>query len=142
MSAMHEYDDNVSPAQVGHNQQEEPDPGTLRNFSMFLQNLEDGELHHELTRDIENIIETLSNHVLDHGGKPKAKISLGIEVTLDGGELRILPTKTLKLPTAPRRTTTMWANKRNQATLANPKQQRMFNHGVRDDAPVRTISDE
>jgi len=120
----------------------EPDPGTLRTFALFVQNLEDGELHHELTEDLTSIVETLSNFVIDHGGKPKAKLDLSIEVQLDGGELRVIPKKTLKLPQGPRRTTTFWANKRNQMTTANPKQQRMFAQGVRDDGTVRTISDE
>lgn len=120
----------------------EPDPGTLRTFSLFLQNLEDGELHHELTDGLDDIIAGLSNYVLDHGGKPKATIDLKIEIQLDGGELRVIPKLAMKKPTPPRRTTTMWATAKNKPTLANPKQQRMFAHGVRDDDRIRTIRDE
>lgn len=136
MSAIEDTQDD-SPIQ---HTEPEPDPGTLRNFSQFLQNVEDGQLHHELTEHLEDIIAALGNYVIDHGGKPKAEIDLKVSIALEDGELRITPALKVKKPLAPRRTTTMWANARNQPTLANPKQTRMFARGLRDDSgPARTV---
>lgn len=102
----------------------------LNNFTQFLQGLEDGDVHAELTRLLPEIAAGLTNHMVEFGGKPKAKISIGFEIKLDGGVFEITATVDHKMPRTPRGKTVLWTDGQNRFTTANPKQMQMFGRPV------------
>lgn len=109
-------------------------------FSQFLTMLEDGELHGDLTEELRVINTALNQHVMDHGGTPKATLTLKINITLSGGVFEIKAAKATKLPEEPRGRTVAWGTPNNHFTAANPKQMQMF--GVRDVTPAPTEARE
>jgi hypothetical protein len=46
--------------------------GELKSFGTLIQSLEEGQLHSDLTDQITEITKALQNHVINHGGSPKA----------------------------------------------------------------------
>ncbi|PLX36974.1 MAG: hypothetical protein C0605_07855 [Hyphomicrobiales bacterium] len=99
-------------------------------FGQFLQMLEDGELHEDLSNKLLQINETLNQHFQDYGGKPKAQLDLSIKFSLERGAFTIEPSFKTKLPEAPRGKTVAWSTKDHRFTPANPAQLNMF--GVRE----------
>jgi len=115
----------------------------LNNFSQFLQGLEDGDVHAELTKLLPEISAGLTNHMAEFGGKPKAKIKIGIDIKLDGGVFEITASVDHAMPKTPRGKTVLWTDGQNRFTTANPKQMQMFARPVAIDhapADVRTVS--
>lgn len=116
---------------------------TAFTFGQFLQLLEDGEFHGELSDALQEINAKLSQHVLAYGGKPKGKLTITVDFTLDKGVFEITGDYTVKLPKAPRGKTVAWSTAENRFTPQNPKQMQLF--GVRDvtpaaeAAPVRNV---
>jgi len=108
---------------------------TMNNFSHFLQSLEDGDVHRELTEILPKIAAALSNHMVEFGGKPKAKISLAVDIKLDGGVFEITASLDHKLPKPPRGKTVLWTDGQNRFTAANPRQMQMFGRPVVIDQP-------
>ena len=118
------------------------DPYTFRTFAELLQFLEDGQLHQDLTDRTKEISETLTNHVLNHGGNPAAEIDLKIKFKSEKGVVTITPSFKTKLPDEPRRPAMVWQTT-DGFSPQNPKQMHMF-EGPRTvpqgSADVRTIS--
>ncbi|MDJ0685370.1 MAG: hypothetical protein QNJ84_11765 [Alphaproteobacteria bacterium] len=108
-------------------------------FAQFLQLLEDGDLHGELSDALKQINAALNQHVLDYGGKPKGKLTVAIDFTLDGGVFDIRADYTVKTQKPPRHKTMAWSTDKNHFTGHNPKQMHMF--GVRDVTPVDAEDD-
>lgn len=99
-------------------------------FAQFIQMLEDGDYHAELTTALQNINGALSDHALSFGGKPKGKLTLSVDFTLDNGVFEINADFNTKLPKAPRSRTVAWATQDNRFSPQNPRQMQLF--GVRD----------
>ena len=99
-------------------------------FGQFLQMLEDGELHEDLSNKLLKINETMNQHFQDFGGKPKAQLDLCIKFSLEKGTFTIEPSFKTKLPLPPRGKTVAWSTKDHRFTPANPAQLNMF--GVRE----------
>lgn len=111
-----------------------PVEGEIRNFGMFVATLEDGDLHEHLTKELERVNHALSEHVIEHGGKPSATLTLTIKVTLDDGVFVVRPAVKTALPESPRRKTHLWGSDGGRFARNNPRQQDMF-AGPR---PIRT----
>ncbi len=105
----------------------------VHTFAQFLQLMEDGELHGELSDHLQQINAALSQHVIDYGGKAKGKLTLTVNFTLNKGVFEITGGYTVKLPDKPRGQTVVWATPDNRFTPHNPRQMAMF--GVRDVTP-------
>lgn len=73
-----------------------------RMFSHFIQMLQDGEFHAELSDELREISAELSNHVLSYGGSPKATLTIKIDFQLKEGVFEISPDFTVKKPKAKR----------------------------------------
>lgn len=115
---------------------------TMNNFSQFLQSLEDGDIHRELSELLPKIAAELTNHMIEFGGKPKGKLSLSVDFKLDGGVFEITAKLDHTLPKPPRGKTVLWTDGKNRFTAANPKQMQMFGRGpvVIDQGPQPTRS--
>lgn len=67
--------------------------GELKSFGTLLQSLEEGQLHSDLTDKITEITKALQNHVINHGGSPKAALSLKLKFGLKGGANYLIPVR-------------------------------------------------
>ena len=108
-----------------------PMPGAAITFEALLRMLEDGQFHGDLTQEMRRINQTLSQHVIDHGGKAKASLSISLDFVLGGqGEgFTITAGFKTKLPDEPRSKTFAWSTPDGYFTPNNPKQMNLF--GVR-----------
>ena len=96
------------------------------SFSTFVAAHEEGNLHHELSNDVREIIATLNNFVREHGGNPKASLTLSFDFKLEGGVIEVVAAKKMKLPEEPRARQIYWTTADNRLTARNPKQTDMF----------------
>ena len=101
---------------------------TVTSFGQFIQMLEDGTLHGDLTQALEDIAASLNDRAMMEGPKrkQKGKLSLTIDFSLEGGIFEIDAKHTVKLPQEPRGKSIMWSNSSNQFTPQNPRQINMF----------------
>lgn len=108
----------------------------LSTFSQFLGAVEDGELHQEMTQQLRDVIAELHQH----GGKPKAALTLSLEFQLDGGVIEVKADTKVKLPKGGRAKSIFWATPDNNLTRRNPRQAEL--PGIRDvtsDARMRSV---
>ncbi len=97
-----------------------------KTFTGLLACLEDGALAVELTRRYEQAITALSNHVLEHGGEPKAKLTLTLSFCARKGQVEIDAAVTDSTPKPPRLSTTLYAAPDGGLTPFNPRQMHLF----------------
>lgn len=105
---------------------QESEHGACHTFGQFLQVIEDGQLHGDLSEALQKISAELSNYQMEHGGTPKATLTLKIDFKLDRGVFEITPKVDTKLPASPRGKSVLWSTPSNLFTPANPKQMSMF----------------
>lgn len=117
----------------------QPAAPAARTFDSFLRMLEDGTLNADLSDQLRIINEDLNQHAMSYGNKPKAKLTVEIDFTLDGGIFDIRSRFKTKLPEAPRGKTIAWGTERHDFTPNNPKQGQLF--GVRDGAGAGPVRD-
>ena len=116
---------------------------TAFTLGQFLQLLEDGDFQAEVSDALREINGKLSQHVIDYGGTPKARLTVTVDFILDKGVFEIAADYAVKLPKAPRGKTVAWSTPENRFTPQNPRQMQMF--GVREvadpaeSAPVRNV---
>lgn len=115
--------------------------GACHTFSQFIALLEGGTLHDELTTTLRDIAAGLSNHVLEHGGAPKGRLTLSLDFKLEKGVFEIDAKVDTKMPRSPRGRSIMWATPSNFLTPFNPKQLRLFDglKAVDRDGEVRSV---
>ena len=111
------------------------DPNEIMSFATFLQNLQDGGLHAELSTELANAVAEMNNARLDGQAKPKVKIVVTVDMTLDGQTVDVNADYSVKMPRTTRERSVFWTTPRNTLTRSNPKQH---------DLPFgpRTIHDE
>lgn len=103
---------------------------TATTFAQFVQMMEDGELHAELSNALHKINADLNQHLIDFGGKPKGKLSININFVLEKGVFEISGDYDVKLPKPPRGKTVAWSTPDHRFTPQNPRQMQLF--GVRE----------
>jgi hypothetical protein len=101
-----------------------------RSFSSFLQMLEDGQFHSELSDSLQELNANMNNHVLNYGQKAKGKISITIEFVLEKGVFDIVADFKSTPPKTKRARSIAWSTPNNNFTPENPRQMNLF--GVRD----------
>ena len=95
------------------------------SFNTLVSTLEEGQLHADLTRQLQEIVATLNNQVMEHGGSPTAALGLALTFKLENGAIDIHAEIKAKLPKEPRPRTICWTTPDNQLTRKNPKQQEL-----------------
>lgn len=120
----------------------EQPPEQPRSFSQFLQQLEEGTFHAEVSDKLQTIAAKLNEHVQTYGGTAKGKLTIAINFVLEKGVFEITADATSKLPAPKRMRSIFWTTNGNNFTPSNPKQMQLFS--VRDvTAPdaqeVRTV---
>ncbi len=102
-----------------------------RSFARFLQILEDGQLHEDLSAETQKMAETLNQHVQDFGGSPKGTLTITMDFKLKEGVFDISTKFKSKYPEQPRPRTIMWSDDGNRFVPENPRQSDMFGGGIR-----------
>ena len=117
------------------------DTVVFRQFSQFLQSIEDGQFHQDISDAMNKINTALTEHVIEYGGKPGASLSIRLKFKAEKGVVSITPEFDVTLPKAPRGSATMWQTAEG-FTPFNPKQMEMFNgkpRAVEDGSDVKSI---
>ncbi|MDR3438985.1 hypothetical protein [Telmatospirillum sp.] len=100
-------------------------PHDIRAFSTLVSQLEDGQLHADLTTQIQDLVATLQDHAHEHGGKPAGKITLTIDMKYADGVFDVQADYKITAPKTARRRTVLWATPDNNLSRANPHQQEL-----------------
>lgn len=98
------------------------DPNEIYNFSQLIANHEDGLLNTDLSHQVRDIIAALNQHVIDHGGKPSATLSIKLNFKLDSNSIEVTASTGSNLPKEVRGKTIYWSTSGNVLTRQNPRQ--------------------
>lgn len=79
----------------------------IKNFNTLLGSLEDGQLNHDLSEELENAVRDLQDAV-DRGVKRKVSVSVTIELNADRGVIEVSGGYKVKIPAKVRRRTLMF----------------------------------
>lgn len=94
------------------------------NFSSVLVSLERGQLHHDATLALRDLVATLSEAGATRG-KAKGKLVITLDLDLKDDVISIVGKLEAKGPKLSRPQSVFWATPENNLTLRNPKQQEM-----------------
>ncbi len=120
--------------------EQRPDPGEILSFSSFVQNLDDGGLHHDLTDALTEVVAALNDARAAGDGKPKASMAIKLSFALDGQTIDVTGDFTTKLPKVKRERSVFWTTAKNRLSRSNPKQQALpFKSVDRTDDEVRAV---
>lgn len=101
-------------------------PEQPRAFAQFIQEVEEGALHADLSDLLSKIVAELQDVARDRGGKPKAKLTIDFDITLDDGVFMVIGDVRHKLPKEVRQRSIFWATPGNNLSRSNPKQHELF----------------
>ena len=113
---------------------------TVRSFSQFLGALEDGRLHADLTKALDDAIGAIMEAANERGGKPKAGIKLDLSLKLDDGLVEVTGEIKTTLPKADRGRSIFWTTPERNLSRSNPKQVDMFRDVNRASDEPRIVS--
>lgn len=101
-----------------------------RSFTLFLQEVEDGRLHGDLSEALRDLVAQLHDA---SGQRGKSSGTLGVTFTLklDGGVIEVAADYKVKAPKLARGRSVFWATPENNLTRRNPAQP---------DLPLRDVS--
>lgn len=116
-----------------------PENAVIPSFADFLATLEGGALENELTGRLRELSEAMQVIYAEHGGQPKGRIDLSFEFELKGGMVHVAPALKVKLPSAPRESTSFFVTADHQLTRSNPKQPDMFRDVNADKGTVKKL---
>lgn len=92
------------------------------SFLAMFGSLEDGALDSDLTDDLVELVHNMRAFALATGAKPKAKMTLTLEIKLDGGIFEVVPSYTVKPPKKPRSRSIYYPTRDNGLSTRNPAQ--------------------
>lgn len=92
------------------------------SFLAVLKSLEDGSLESDLTEDLVQLVHDMRAQGLATGGKQKGKITVTLEVRLDGGIFEIVPGYKITPPKKPRSRSIYYPTKDNGLSTQNAAQ--------------------
>ncbi|MEA3246272.1 MAG: hypothetical protein U9Q74_08970 [Gemmatimonadota bacterium] len=92
------------------------------SFLAMFGSLEDGALDSDLTDDLVQLVHDMRAFALATGAKPRAKMTLSLEIKLDGGIFEVIPSYTVKPPKKPRSRSIFYATKSGGLSANNPSQ--------------------
>jgi hypothetical protein len=104
-----------------------------KTFTQFLGAVEDGKLHHDLTEGVAELVTALRDTADAVGGKPKGKLTLTLDFTLDRDTMEITGDLQVKKPKIQRGRSIFWTMPGGGLSRMNPKQRELFQPVERDD---------
>lgn len=124
---------------MNHSQQQsQRDPAATHSFSSFLSVVQDGQLHADLTRELQDLIGDLQNAYLNQGGTPKGELTIKFGFKLEDGVTEVTGNFSVTGPKPVRGKTIFWVTPDNILTQRNPKQSDMF-RDVNRGGEMRTV---
>ena len=102
-----------------------PLSGEILSFSQFVQNLDEGGLHHDLTTGLVEVVAALNDARQAGTEKPVAAMTIKLAFKLDGQTIDVIGDFTTKLPKVKRERSTFWTTSANRLSRNNPKQQNL-----------------
>ena len=102
-----------------------PDNFEIHNFSQLIAQHEDGALNADLSNKLRDIIASLNQQFIDHGGKPTASLTVKLGFKLDSHCVEVTVNATESLPKEARGKTIYWSTSGNMLTRSNPRQQEL-----------------
>jgi hypothetical protein len=93
-----------------------------RSFSTLIGDLEEGQLHGDLTRAVQEIVAELHNARIESGGEPKASLGVVLNFAFDGDTITVTGTVKTTLPKRRRMRSVFYATEENHLTRRNPRQ--------------------
>jgi len=100
----------------------EHDPTVPRTFGQFVSSLEDGRLDASLADALRDLVADLHERAVNSGGKANGKISLSIDLKMEGGIVEAAADFSVKAPKLKRGRSIFWATPENNLTRRNPSQ--------------------
>lgn len=111
----------------------------LRSFALYLQELADGELHHDLTEEMRKLVVAMRDSALANGGKASGALTLKIGVKIDRGAFITTPDVSVKHPKRPAYAMSVhWALPDGTLSRQDPRQQSFALRDV-NQPEVRTV---
>jgi len=103
----------------------DPEEKSLRSFTQFMTSLNYGKTHDELTDKVQEIVADLSEYRGDFGGKPKAKLIITLDFSLDDHLVEVSPTIKTKLPDRPKGKSMYFVTPENRLSREDPRQHKL-----------------
>jgi len=101
-------------------------PGTIHTFGHLISMAEDGRLHDDLSRQLNELISTLADHNRANRGKANGSLALTLKFSLDENNVEMKAEVKVTEPKQERTRTFMWAGPTKRLTGRNPNQRDMF----------------
>ena len=115
--------------------------GTQRSFSQFLAEIEDGQLHHELTEALGDLVRVLMEHRPAKGtGRVKGTLNLSLTLTVDRNVCEVAGDFKVAKPRAPRGRSIFWPTDDGRLSRYDPRQQTMHFRDVNDAKTPKEIN--
>lgn len=103
-----------------------------RSFGQFVAEAEDGQLHADLSRELEAIVAALDERIRAGASKAKGTLTLTLSFTLDNHDVcEVDAALKTKLPQAERARSIFWVTPENHLSRFNPRQQSLPLHDVK-----------
>jgi hypothetical protein len=97
-----------------------------RGFAVLLQEVEDGELHTDLSTQVQALVKSLTEHAYFYNAAAKGKIALTLNLKCDErGVVEITSEVKTTEPKRRRAKSTFWATDGNNLSPNNPKQTKL-----------------
>lgn len=120
-------------------QQPQRDPSQMNSFQQFVGQVEDGQLHADLTQAMNRLVADMQNHLINVGGTPKGKIAITFDFKLEGGVIEVAGNYSVTAPKRVGGRSIFWVTPDNNLTGRNPKQMDMLRDVGGAAQPMRAV---
>ena len=110
----------------------EPKPVT---FTDFLRTVQDGAFEEELAERLADLVKDMREAATVAGGKPKARLTITLDLKLEGGVFEVVPDATVKVPKRARLRSIMYEGTGGMLVPNNPRQ-----YALALEAPPRDVT--
>lgn len=98
------------------------DPAAMRGFGQFVAEMEDGDLHADLTARMQALIEAMREDAAARGGKSAGTMTVAFAFSMDGAEVEAKAEIAVKMPKPKRGRSIFWTTDDGHLTRRNPRQ--------------------
>jgi hypothetical protein len=119
-----------------------PQPFAFRTFGQLLQAVENGQLHGDLSTELQDLCAELQDAAGGGGTATKGSVSLTLAFKFDPktGFFEVAGDYKVTKPKTTRGRSIMWATADNYFTIDNPRQQQLFPRDVNETSrPIRSV---
>lgn len=96
-----------------------------RGFAVMLQQVHDGELHGELSTELQKLVSKLGDHSTKFQKPAKGAITLTLNITAVGATVEVVGDVKVKAPKVPRSRSIFWSTSGGNLSVENPRQTKL-----------------